>query len=71
MYNPWSTLNRNYNYVNQRYGPSMNESSVIKMCYDSINDVEGAHVCVLDDIISACDRYKQCDLFIDELLLTI
>ncbi len=31
LHNPWSTINRNYNYVCQMYGPSINESSVVKV----------------------------------------
>ncbi len=50
--------NRKYNYVYQKYGQSMNESSVIKMWYDSIDDVECADVSVLDDVISVYDGYK-------------
>ncbi len=60
-------LNRNYNYVCQRYGPSMDES----LWLYSISDVERAGVSVLDDVISICDGYKQCELSIDEILLTI
>ncbi len=41
------------------------------MWYDSISDVERADVSVLDDVISVCDGYKQCDLSKDEILLTI
>ncbi len=37
------------------YGSSINESSVFKVWYDSIADVERADVSVLDD------GYKQCD----------
>ncbi len=48
MCSPWSTLHINYNCVCQRYGPCMNESSVFKMWYDSIGDVERADVSVLD-----------------------
>ncbi len=44
LYNPWSTFNRNYNYVCQGYGPSMNESSVFKMWYDRLVDAERADV---------------------------
>ncbi len=32
LYNPWSTFNRNNNYVCQMYGSSINESSVFKVC---------------------------------------
>ncbi len=46
LYNPWSTFNNNYNYVFQRYGPCINESSVFKMWYDSISDAERADVSV-------------------------
>ncbi len=38
---------------------------------DCISDVERADVSVLDDVISVGDGYKQCDLSIDEILLTI
>ncbi len=31
LYNPWSTFNRNNNYVCQMYGSSINESSVFKV----------------------------------------
>ncbi len=55
LYNLWSTFNRNYNYVCQRYCPSMTESSVFKMWYDCISDVERAGVSVLDDLISVHD----------------
>ncbi len=55
----------------QMYGSSINESSVFKVWYDSISDVERADVSVLDDVISVRDRYKQCDLSKDEILLTI
>ncbi len=41
------------------------------MWYDSISDVERAGVSVLDDVSSVHDRYKQCDLSNDEILLTI
>ncbi len=71
LYNPWSTLNRNNNYVCQMYGSNINESSIFKVWYDSISDVERADVSVLDDVISICDGYKQCDLSNDEILLTI
>ncbi len=47
-------------------GPSMNVSSVFKVWYDSISDVEGAGVSVLDDGTSVCDGYKQCDLSNDK-----
>ncbi len=53
------------------YGSSINESSVFKVWCDSISDVERADVSVLDDVISVCDGYKQCDLSKDEILLTI
>ncbi len=43
-------VNRNYNYVCQRYDPSMNESSVFKMWYNNIHDVERADAIVLDDL---------------------
>ncbi len=69
--NPWSTFNRNNNYVCQMNGSSINESSVFKVWYDSISDVERADVNVLDDVISVRDGYKQCDLSKDEILLTI
>ena len=69
--NPWSNFNRNYRYVCQRYNPNMNENSVHKMWHDSIGDVERADVSVLDDVISVCDGYKQCDLSTDEIFLTI
>ncbi len=46
----------------QMYGSSINESSVFKVWYDSISDVERADVCVLDDVISVCDGYKICHL---------
>ncbi len=36
----------------------MNESSVFKMWYESISDVDRAHVSVLDDVISVHDNYK-------------
>ncbi len=49
LYNPWSTFNRNYNYECQMYSSSTNESSVFKVWYDSICDVERADVSVLDD----------------------
>ncbi len=62
LYNHWSTFNRNNNYVGQMYGSSINESSVFKVCYDSISDVERDDVSVLDDVISVRDGYKQCDL---------
>ncbi len=72
LYNPWSTLNRNNNYVCQMYGSNINESSIFKVWYDSISDVERADVSVLDDvIINVRDGYKQCDLSKDEILLTI
>ncbi len=67
LYNPWSTFNRNNNYVCQMYSSSINESSVFKVWYDSISDVERAEVSVLDDVISVCDGYKQCDLSKDEM----
>ncbi len=63
--------NRNNNYVCQMYGSSINESSVFKVWYDSISDVERADVSVLHDVISVLDGYKQCDLSRDEILLTI
>ncbi len=53
------------------YGSSINESSVFKVWYDSISNVERADVSVLDDEISVRDGYKQCDLSKDEILLTI
>ncbi len=65
LYNPWSTYNRNNNYVCQMYGSSINESSIFKGWHDSISDVERADVSVLDDVISVCDGYKQCDLSIE------
>ncbi len=71
LYNTWSTFNRNNNYVCQMYGSSINESSVFKVWYHSISDVERADVSVLDDVISVCDGYKQCDLSKDEIILTI
>ncbi len=71
LHNPWATFNRNYNYVCQMYGPTINESSVFKVWYDSISDVERADVSVLDDLISVRDGYKQCDMSNDEVLLTI
>ncbi len=71
LYNPWSTFNRNNNYVCQMYGSSINESSVYKVRYDSISDVERADVRMLDDVISVRDGYKQCDLSTDEILLII
>ncbi len=71
LYNPWSTFNRNNNYACQMYGSSINESSIFKVWYDSISDVERADVSVLDDVISVHDVYKQCDLSEDEILLTI
>ncbi len=49
LYNPSSTFNRNNNYVCQMYGSSINASSVFKVWYDSISDVERADVSVLDD----------------------
>ncbi len=52
------------------YGQSINESSVFKVWYDSISDVERADVSVLDDIISVHHGYKQCDLSNDEIRLT-
>ncbi len=39
------------------YGSSINESSVFKVWYDSISDVERADVSVLDDVISVRDGY--------------
>ncbi len=69
--NLWSTFNRNNNYVCQMYGSSINDSSVFKVWYDSISDVERADVSVLDDVISVRDGYKQCDLSKDEIPLTI
>ncbi len=71
LYNPWSTFNRNNNYVCQMYGSCINESSIFRVWYDSISDVERADVSVLDDVISVRDGYKQCDLSEDEILLTI
>ncbi len=71
LYNPWSTFNRNINYVCQMYGSCINESSVFKVWYDSMSDVERADVSVLDDVISVRDGYKQCDLSKDEIILTI
>ncbi len=71
LYNPWSTFNRNNNYVCQIYGSSINESNIFKVSYDSISDVERADVSVLDDVISVLDGCKQCDLSKDEILLTI
>ncbi len=53
------------------YGSSINESSVFKVWYDSISDVERADESVLDDVISVRDGYKQCDRSKDEILLTI
>ncbi len=54
------------------YSSSINESSVLKVWYDSISDVERADVSVLADVISVRDGYKQCDLSRDEILfLTI
>ncbi len=53
------------------YDPSMNESSVFKVWYDSISDVERADVSVLDDVSSVHDEYKQCDPSNDEILLSI
>ncbi len=53
------------------YGSSTNESSIFKVWYDSISNVESADVSVLDDVISVCVGYKQCDLSKDEILLTI
>ncbi len=67
LYNPWSTFNRNNNYVCQMYGSNIKESSVFKMWYDSISDVERADVSVLDDVISVHDCYKQCDLSKDNV----
>ncbi len=52
LYNPWSTFNRNYNYACQRYGHSMNESSVFKMWCDGISDIERADISVMDDVLS-------------------
>ncbi len=43
-----------FGYVCQRYCPSMNESSVFKIWYDSFGDVENAEVSVLDDVIAVC-----------------
>ncbi len=59
LHNPWSTFNRNINYVCWMYGPNKNESSIFKMWYDSIFDVERerADVSVLDDVISVCHGY--------------
>ncbi len=71
LYIPWSTFNRNNNYVCQMYGSSINESSVFKVWYDSISDVERADLSVLDDVISVRDGYTQCDQSKDEILLTI
>ncbi len=53
------------------YGSSINESSVLKLWYDSISDVKRSNVSVLDDVISVSDGYKQCDMSKDEILLTI
>ncbi len=53
------------------YGLNMHESSVFKMWYDNIGDVERADVVVLDDVISVHDGYKQCKLSINAILLTI
>ncbi len=72
LYNHWSTFNKNNNYVCQMFGSSINESSIFKVWYDSISDVERANLSVLDDVISVRDGYKQCDLSRDEILfLTI
>ncbi len=71
LYNPWSILNRNYNYVCPKYGASMDESCVFTMWYNSISDVERADVNLLDDVISVRNAYKQCDLSIDEIPLPI
>ncbi len=49
----------------------MKESSVFKMLYDSIIDDESVDTRVLDDVISVSDGYKQCDLSIGAVLLTI
>ncbi len=57
--NPWSSFNRNNNYVCQMYGSSINEISVFKVWYDSISDVKRADVSVLDDVIRHRDGYKQ------------
>ncbi len=51
----------------------MNESSmssVFKIRYDSIGDVERVDVSVMDDVISAHGGYKQCHLTIDEICLS-
>ncbi len=40
----------------------MDESSVFKMWYNNISDVERADVSELDDVISVHDGYKQYDL---------
>ncbi len=53
------------------YDSSINESSVFKVWYDSISDVERADENVLDDVINVHDGYKQCDLSKDEILSTI
>ncbi len=46
----------------------MDESSVFKMWYNIISDVERTDVSVLDNVINVCDGHKQCDLSIDEIL---
>ncbi len=53
------------------YGSNINESSILKVWYDSITDGERADVSVLDDVINVGDGYKQCDMSKDEILLTI
>lgn len=69
--NPWSTFNRNYGYICQSYGPNLNVNNVMKMWYDSIDDIERADVSVLNDVIDIRDGYKHCDLSPDEIFLTI
>ncbi len=39
--------------------------------YDSIDDVERAHLSVLDDVISVHDGYQKCDMLTEEIILTI
>ncbi len=68
LYNLWSTFNRNNNYVCQMYGSCINESSIFKVWYDSISDVERGDVSVLDNVISFRGGYKQCALSKDEIL---
>ncbi len=68
LYNHLSTFNRNNNYVCQMYGSSINQSSVFKVWYDSISDVERADISVLDVVISVCEGYNQCDLSKDEIV---